>query len=520
MTRAVCPWCSVRLQRYLVAGLDGVWMCPTPACQARQLAHAIVAEGKGGKTCHYVPLPTQVLLYECPARNILWGGQAGPGKSHGVRWWLYTRALKTPGYEALLLRENWDQLETTHLRKMEREVPALSGRYFKSDRKVVFGTGSDEAIIDCGHMAETDAVTRYLSTEYVDIVPDEASLYPVDADGTTPLAELSTRARKICIDREGHRVEPKFVPVTNPGGPSAAWLRDFFIDHTPDFDRYVALKAKYRPEDWAYLPARLDDNPYLDPEYETTLAVLQPWRYEQLRHGDWTVFAGQFFSEWQPRTHVSSPHIPPQIEWFCSQDWGFNAPGVILWWACLADGHYHIAKERRYQYQSAEAVAKDWHKTNVDLGNPKIRYVVGDPSMWAKTGGGRGESIAETQLRCGMPMRPGDNDRKNGWQRCHELLQLAPDGRPWFTVDPSCTYGIRSIPAQLSDSSKGGDLDDIDTGGDDHWVDAWRYGAMSRPSPTRFLKQQKKLHPWLEEALTASSATQPLGRNNVRRRTA
>jgi hypothetical protein len=36
---------------------------------------------------------------------------------------------------------------------------------------------------------------------------------------------------------------------------------------------------------------------------------------------------------------------------------------------------------------------------------------------------------------------------------------------------------MRSLPAQMSDKH---DADDINTSGDDHWVDAWRYGAMSR----------------------------------------
>jgi len=114
---------------------------------------------------------------------------------------------------------------------------------------------------------------------------------------------------------------------------------------------------------------------------------------------------------------------------------------------------------------------------NRELELKKVAYVVADPSMWAKTGHGRGESIAETLMRHGLPMLKGDNDRKNGWQRCHELLRLAPDGLPWLTVDASCRYGLRSLPAQMSDKK---DPDDIDTGGDDHWVDAWRYGAMSR----------------------------------------
>ena len=256
------------------------------------------------RVAQFVPLPSQVPLWDSTARKVLWGGQAGPGKSTGARRWLYERSLAVPGHESLILRENWEQLDKTHLRKMEREVEALGGRFFKSERKATFGKGSGESVIDCGHMADGEAVSRYLSTEYHAIMGDEASLYPLLPDGVTPLAELSTRARAVGKTREGLDVPPRFLAVTNPGGPSAQWLKEMFIDHAPDFDLYPKLRDDYDPRQWLYIPAALDDNPYLDPEYESSLAVLSRWRYEQLRHGDWTVFAGQFFSEWLPRVHV------------------------------------------------------------------------------------------------------------------------------------------------------------------------------------------------------------------------
>lgn len=299
---ATCCWCQTSLSVAEVYGLR-CWVCRVHA--QRQLSAALITTPKGKKAvCHNVPLPSQVLLDECKARNILWGGQAGPGKSHGVRWWLYKRSLSTPGHESLLLRENYEQLDKTHLRKMEREVPLLGGTFWKSDRKAEFGNGS---IIDCGHMAELDAVSRYLSTEYGAIVPDEASLYPVDTDGTPALVELSTRARKEYKDMEGQTVIPKFVPVTNPGGPSAPWLRDMFVDHQPDYEKFPALLTSYKPAEWVYLPAKLSDNPYMREDYASTdLAVLGTTRYKQLAEGDWHAFKGQFFEEWQESVHVRS----------------------------------------------------------------------------------------------------------------------------------------------------------------------------------------------------------------------
>jgi hypothetical protein len=331
---ARCCWCAEPLAigeyEYLRC-----WVCPTPACWLRQEARALLLTAAsaehagllraflkidakirvGDLVCLNVPLPSQVLFEDCPAKNVLWGGQAGPGKSHGVRWWLYKRSLLVPGHEALLTRENWEQLDKTHLRKMAAELPLFGAVLV--DKTARFRNG---AFIDCGHMADAEAVSRYLSTEYNAIVPEEATQTPVGADGITPLAELSTRARKVSRDVNGAIVRPKFLPVSNPGGPSAAYLCDMFVDHAPDFDKFPKLRPVfdettgeqvkgYRAEQWAYIPARLDDNPYQDPEYEDTLANLTSWRYEQLRNGDWHVASGQFFSEWVPSLHVVEARI-------------------------------------------------------------------------------------------------------------------------------------------------------------------------------------------------------------------
>jgi phage terminase large subunit len=270
--------------------------------------------GKAGQYCWHVPLPSQVQIYEAAQGYLLWGGRAGPGKSVGARRWLYWRSMQIPGHEALLLRENWDQLKANHTVKMAQEVPQLGGRWLEGDRLAVFGKGSDQSLIYCGHMAETDAVTRYLGIEYGAIVADEASLYPVDFDGVPVLVELSTRARKTSTDRDGKRVEAVFVPVTNPGGPSAAWLRDMFIDHTPDFEKYPNLRpgyedgvqvSGYRPDQWVYIAASLQDNPYMREDYKATvLANLSGIRYKQLADGDWDAFVGQFFREWDESRHV------------------------------------------------------------------------------------------------------------------------------------------------------------------------------------------------------------------------
>jgi hypothetical protein len=170
-------------------------------------------------------------------------------------------------------------------------------------------------------MADLGALQRYIGIEYGAIAADEASLYPVDGDGVPVLAELSTRARKDYVDRTGAVVPGLFLTVSNPGGPSAPWLMDLCIDHTPDFEKYPALRpvvdeqtgaqiSGYRAEQWRYLPAPLDDNPYMRADYrETNLAVLSGTRYKQLAEADWRCFSGQFFRSWHTALHVAESRV-------------------------------------------------------------------------------------------------------------------------------------------------------------------------------------------------------------------
>jgi len=278
------------------------WLCPTEACWKRQVKHALTVKTKkaGAATCVNVPLPKQVEFRERPERYVLFGGAAGPGKSHEARWALYEKCLTIPGFEALLLRETFGELERTHMRRMEAEQDQIGAVFTPSAHIMRF---PNKSLIEVGHMVDAAAVRKYLSTEYDAIVPDEGALYDPDA-----ILSLSTRARskKPQVLAAGGA---KFWVVTNPGGPASQVLLDFFIDHTPDFETRPQLRGKYDAADWAFVPALLDDNPYLDPNYDAALAVEKPHRYQQLRYGNFRVFVGQFFPDWEETREGRPWHV-------------------------------------------------------------------------------------------------------------------------------------------------------------------------------------------------------------------
>lgn len=482
-----CCWCGGRFAR-----IGKHFWCTTAACRERQVKHAIslLNRNTGQIEIVHLPLPRQVEFEQCMARFMLGGGAAGSTKSHQARWGMYGRCFKYPDYEALLLRRTWDELKKHHFRLMEKEAQMFKSfgydvTFSVTNREMVFNIDGNKRIIEGGHMEDPEDVEKYLGRERDEIVADEGSTFP-----PRELLALSTRARtsKTHILKDG--IRGLFRVYTNPGGPAAMTIRDFFIDHTPKWEEFPPeLKEKYDPSEWVYVPGNLEDNPYLPESYETDLMVLSPWRFKQLRHNDWEVMGGIFFDKFSRQTHVKLPEeigwtddrLASNLEWFGSHDWGYMNPGCHLWWVCLPDGHYYIRRELKYDHQEIEDVADDIRDVEKEHGGPYIRYRESDPAIVGPNGD-TGESIRETFAKNKIYFNLGKNKRHIGWQRVRQLLATAPDGKPWLMVHPDCAYLIRSLSSAISAKN---DAEDVDTNSDDHALDALRYGAMSRPSPSR-----------------------------------
>jgi len=417
----------------------------------------------------WVPLPKQVAFLALPGKRKLLGGAAGPGKSTVARYGAYRLCLTIPGVSVLLLRKSRPELERTHIRKMRQEQHDLGFTWMEQVKEGRFPNGS---VLECGHMEDDASVQKYLSSEYDLIIPEEAVQYPPD-----PLMELMSRARTSHAQIKALGGPWVWLP-TNPGGPSHQLLKSFFIDQSPDTEQYPAMATSYQPAQWGYIHATLDDNPYLDPDYEQlSLSGLRKARYAQLRHGDWDAAEGTFFEMFSRATHVRALALPTPITGVIeAMDWGYTAPGAWAAYAPVGDGHWHVLGEWKFRQHTPEEVAVGITARRAELGIGQVSYTVGDPAMFARS---RGESIAETMGRFGVQIRPGDNARALGWMRLVAAYHTAPDGIPWLTYEPTCTYSIRAIPALLADKTN---PEDVDTTLDDHCADRDRYFVMSRPS--------------------------------------
>ena len=293
--KAVCRWCEGRFYVAFMEGDKRQWLCETPACAERQIAHAWLKDEPVAGLSPYLdlPTPTQVMLYEARQKNVLLGGAARGSKSHGLRWLAYHLCRKIPEFSVLLLRRTFGELGETHLRDMKRDAERIGAKYLPGDK--VMERKDNGSRIKAGHCDSATDMRIWLSTEYDLVLIDEASTFQSDM-----IKEISARA---CTTKESVKeMGGAWTRLgTNPGGEGALYIYDHYIGRKPRKQD----AEHYKPENFGFIQAKVPDNPYAPEDYtETRLNTLSVTRQRQLRDGDWTVFGSEFFPSWDIMKHI------------------------------------------------------------------------------------------------------------------------------------------------------------------------------------------------------------------------
>lgn len=482
---AECCWCKAKL--YSIQG-GKLWRCPREQCFTRQMLYK-VSTGKAGtksEKVHFIPLPIQVVFMEAVLQQnypyILFGGAAGGSKSHVLRWLAHWLCLRKKGFRVLLLRRKFTQLQEYHINRGHGEALALGAVPHKTEKAIDYpDTGSR---LKFGHCETEGDQDNYQGDEYDLILFDEMTHFSEAM--LTFIAARTRTGRKATYSDDWM---PVVAGGTNPGGIGAQYCLSHFIEKNPDPFEYEF----YDPNEYLYLPAKLTNNPYLDKAYYRKLLAMPKVKRQQWIDGDWHAYDGMYFEEFeksdvvQPdgkvlKSHLKTTHYGPEFERFCSMDWGYSDFGVVLWWVCLSDGKFHIEDEWKFHRLNIPDVCAEIKRRN-KARNLTIRATFASPDLQPQTGQ-IGESRAETFRKNGVPVRKANNQRVPGWQRVREMLRHDPAGEPTLTIDPErCPYLVSTLPQMVSDPKN---PEDVAPHKDDHAVEALRYGAMSRPAPTRF----------------------------------
>ena len=383
---------------------------------------------------------------------ILYGGAAGGGKSYWIRWTAVLRLLEfaqrgISNVRVGIFCESYVALDDRHLAKIPFEFPKWLGEYSLTRREFTLSPEYGSGVLAFRNL---DDPSKYLSSEFADIWIDELTMNKREI-----FDFIITRLRWPGI------TDNKFCAASNPGQIGHGWVKKLWIDR--NFENEKLPKGQFH-----YIKALYTDNPHIDAvSYGARLSSMPEGLRRAYMEGDWSIFAGQFFTEFKKEQHVIEPWGDEATwKWFnalptyCGLDWGYNDPSAVVW-AKFHDNTWYIYKELYINGLDYEELKQ--RIINIEV--PRVIYA--DPSIWAK----KDSPNSGAHRMYPLPLKPAVNDRVIGWTLMKQAMK-----QNRIKIFSNCENLIRTIPDMVYNESAESKKEDMATKGvDDHICDATRY---------------------------------------------
>lgn len=418
---------------------------------------------------------------EAKSFYVCYGGARGGGKSHIIRIKAVGLALRFPGIRISMIRCHYPELEENLIKPILKWVPQEMFRYNGTTHLMTFSNGSE---IKFGHWDGAAAENEYQGIQYDVIFIDEA----------TQIDERSFRYLSTCIRGNDPNMPKRMYLTCNPGGVGHRWVKRLFISKnyiTNDPDP----EANENPDDYTFIPALVDDNPWLtaaSPKYKQQLAALPEDLKMAHRYGDWDALSGSYFKNFTTYRHIVEPFkIPDHWKRYRSFDYGFDM-FAVCWWAVDEDGRswcYRYAEQNRLVVKDAARRLKE-----LTPENEKTEATYAPPDLWAKSKD-TGKELAGIFLEEGVDIVKASNNRVHGHTIMKDMMQdgelkdpyvmrqfgeNVPDTLPMLMffkgVTQRCTDDICDIQADENNPEDCAKIPHAVT----HSVDAVRYYCISR----------------------------------------
>lgn len=434
----------------------------------------------------------QHALIECPVYEIFYGGARGGGKTDGV---LGKMAIKAETYgtafNCIFFRHELPMLDDAINRSQEIFGP-LGATWNDQKKTWKFPGGGRLRFRPLERVKDAE---KYQGQNVSDVCIEEAGNFADPA----PILRLHA------VLRSARGIPTQMHLTGNPGGPGQLWIKHRYIDPAPEGYKILTETFRFGKQEFkrnrVFIPALVTDNKILlenDPNYIGNLfmvgsaELVRAWL-----EGDWNAIEGAYFDCWSRDMVIKPFEIPDHWTRIRSFDWGSAKPFSVGWWAVASEDLITtsgvIPKNAMVRYREWYGAAKDEAgvtKPNIGLKlktaavakgiaqreTEKIHKQVADPAIFAEDGG---PSIAEEMYNAdhSIKWQSADNKRIPGWSQMRQRMEGDED-KPMVYVFDTCTDSIRTIPALQHDDIK---PEDLDTDGEDHAADEWRYGLMARP---------------------------------------
>ena len=411
------------------------------------------------------------------AFETLFGGAAGGGKSYGQLVDALLYALKYPKSKQIIFRRTFPDLEKSLIRVSLEFYPREAASYNSSKHIWTFKNGS---IIDFGYIDSENDVYQYQSAEYDVIRFDE-------------LTHFTEYMYTYMISRcRGANPYPKHIKSsTNPGGVGHSWVKARFIDIGAPNQIHEITLENGKKSTVIFIPSLVQDNMFLldnDPDYIDRLELLPEKEKQALLYGDWDIFDGQFFTEFNRNIHVCSPfEIPRDWRMFRTRDYGLDMCATY-WIAMDYKMNCYVYKEL---YESDLIVSEAARKIN-EMTDEKIQIDYAPPDLWNRNKD-TGKSTADIFAENKQYLTKADNNRITGWLAVHEWLKPYTDEQGQLNsklkIFSNCVNLIRTLPAVQHDEKNPNDVA-VEPHELTHAPDALRYFCTMWQSPL-FAKREK-----------------------------
>ena len=422
------------------------------------------------------PYPKQIEFFKASSKYIAYGGARGGGKSWAARTKAILLALNYGGIQIILLRRTLNELRENHTIPMQKLLHRIA-KYKEQTKEFIFPNGSRIILGYCS--AESD-VLQYQGQAYDVIFMEEATQF-TEFQFTT-LTE-SNRSSGLCKDK----FTPRMYFTCNPGGIGHNWVKRLFIDR-----QYT---NKERPEDYTFIKSLVYENKFLmenSPDYIRTLENLPEDRRKAMLYGDWDIFDGQYFGEFNREIHTMHPfELPDNWRRYVVFDYGLDM------FAC-----YFVAIDERsniYFYKEiyeSGLIISDTIKRLKEITIEPIYQYIAPPDLWNRRQE-TGKSIADIYLDNGIYLTKASNDRVQGWLNVKEWLKVFNDEQSIeaskLKIFSNCKNLIRTLPQLQHDEKNPNDVSS-EPHELTHAPDALRYFLAARPYPAAEKRKEKVIN--------------------------
>jgi hypothetical protein len=425
------------------------------------------------------PTKKQREFLACPAREVLFAGSVGSGKTDAIVMAGLSQA-ENPKHRALILRRTFPMLRDMIGRSHELFLP-LGATFNKGTSQWTFPSG---AILEFGFLDADEDKFRYMGRQFSMIGWDELTSWP--GDGTDAQGHPVSSAYVYMLSRlravEGSRLRLEIRATCTPGGVGHSWVKARFgISDEGGPSEVIDPQTGFRR---VFVPARISDNPHLaNTEYQRQLEALPEATRKALLHGRWDVYEGAVFSEWDYNRHsCESFDVPEEWEMWRACDDGYAAPACVLWFA-FDDVHDRIfVVDELYErglgpQELAFAVLEKDKRFRRELNGVIDSAAFAEIGLGAHEGkGSRGDIMNSLGCRW-QAAQKGAGSRLHGLSAIHQRLAVRKDGYGGLVVYRSARNLIRTLPSLVYSRTNPEDINDCC---EQHAVDALRYGLTRR----------------------------------------